>query len=88
MIEVADRLRLFRPAVLRFVEFRVLHSRAMSWRGMFRPGMRAYIVPLVAGAVLAKVNRASCDGVPTRELVKVLAAVLSWVSAGATDPET
>src|SRR5262245_56995355 len=25
----------------------------MSWRGMFRPGMRAYLVPLVAGAVLA-----------------------------------
>jgi hypothetical protein len=25
----------------------------MFWRGMFRPGMRAYIIPLVAGVVLA-----------------------------------
>jgi hypothetical protein len=25
----------------------------MGWRGMFRPGMRAYIVPLVAGIALA-----------------------------------
>jgi hypothetical protein len=25
----------------------------MAWRGMFRPGMRAYIVPLVAGLALA-----------------------------------
>lgn len=25
----------------------------MSWRGMFRPGMRAYFIPLVAGVVLA-----------------------------------
>jgi hypothetical protein len=25
----------------------------MSWRGMLRPGMRAYLVPLIAGVVLA-----------------------------------
>jgi hypothetical protein len=25
----------------------------MSWRGMFRPGMRAYIIPLAAGIALA-----------------------------------
>jgi hypothetical protein len=25
----------------------------MSWRGMLRPGMRAYLLPLAAGAVLA-----------------------------------
>jgi hypothetical protein len=25
----------------------------MGWAGMFRPGMRAYLIPLVAGAVLA-----------------------------------
>jgi len=25
----------------------------MSLRGMFRPGMRAYLIPLIAGAALA-----------------------------------
>ena len=34
------------------VETRVLRS-PMSWRAMFRPGMRAYFIPLVAGLVLA-----------------------------------
>jgi hypothetical protein len=32
---------------------RVLHSPAMSWGGMLRPGMRAYLVPLLAGLALA-----------------------------------
>lgn len=31
----------------------VCYTRAMSWRGMFRPGMRAYIIPLVGGLTLA-----------------------------------
>lgn len=44
----------------------------MSIRGMFRPGMRAYIIPLVAGVALAtsaflpwvQIGEASLSGVP------------------------
>src|SRR3954464_5813452 len=30
----------------------VCYTRAMGWRGIFRPGMRAYFIPLVSGTML------------------------------------
>ena len=38
--------------------------------------------------MLAKVNRATCDGVPTSEFVKVRAAVFRALREPATEPET
>jgi FtsH-binding integral membrane protein len=65
----------------------------MSLRGMFRPGMRAYLVPLIAGVVLAAsaflpwvvVGETSLRGVPDVAALwvlglGVLAAVLATLS--------
>jgi len=65
----------------------------MSWRAMFRPGMRAYFVPLVAGIALAvsaflpwvHVGPASYTGVPDMPGLWIVAlgafaAVLAFLS--------
>ncbi len=65
----------------------------MSLRGMFRPGMRAYLVPLIAGAALAAstflpwvvVGGASLHGVPDVAALwvlglGVLASILATLS--------
>src|SRR5713226_1413199 len=65
----------------------------MSLRGMFRPGMRAYLIPLIAGAVLAVsaflpwvvIGETSLRGVPDVAALwivglGVLAAVLATLS--------
>jgi|SRR5712664_1264323 len=65
----------------------------MSLRGMFRPGMRAYLIPLIAGAVLAVsaflpwvvIGETSLRGVPDVAALwivglGVLAAVLAALS--------
>ena len=44
---------LFDQRILRPARKPVCYDRSMSWRAMFRPGMRAYFIPLVAGLVLA-----------------------------------
>src|SRR5262249_40675240 len=48
---------------------------------------RFWLLVVLAGAVLAKVNSASWDGVPTSEFVKGLAADFSDVREPATEPE-
>src|SRR4051812_23696857 len=46
MARVLLRLRILRPSEA------VCYTRPMGWRGIFRPGMRAYFVPLIAGVLL------------------------------------
>ena len=49
---------------------------------------RFWLFVVLAGAAVAKVKSATCEGVPTSELVKVFAAVLSEASELATEPDT
>ena len=70
-----------------------MYTRAMSWRAMFRPGMRAYLVPLAAGLALVLsaflpwviVGGVSFKGVPDVAALWIvglggLAAVLATLS--------
>src|SRR6478752_5497359 len=73
------------PAVTPLIHaFTVL---APAWVDTGVSGRFWLLVP-AAGAVAAKVNSASREGVPTKEFVNVVAAVFSAGSEPDTDPET
>ena len=73
------------PAVTPLIQpFTVL---APAWVDTGVSGRFTLLAP-VAGAVAAKVNSAICDGVPTSELVNVVAAVLRAGSDPLTEPDT